>query len=87
MGNHYSGHFDPVHEIDHALNSINQRKKLDVGIHVDAASGGFVAPFLDGVPEWDFKLKHVLSISSSGHKYARPELAQGGLFGDIAIIK
>ena len=77
MGNHYSGHFDPVHEIDHALNSINQRKKLDVGIHVDAASGGFVAPFLDGVPEWDFRLKHVLSISSSGHKYGEARIGTG----------
>jgi len=36
---------------------------------VDAASGGFVAPFLQPEIEWDFRLKRVASINSSGHKY------------------
>jgi len=40
-----------------------------VPIHVDAASGGFVAPFLQPEIEWDFRLKRVASINSSGHKY------------------
>lgn len=40
-----------------------------MGIHVDAASGGFVAPFQDGLPAWDFRLSNVLSISASGHKF------------------
>ena len=42
---------------------------LDVPIHVDAASGGFVAPFLHPELEWDFRLPQVKSINVSGHKY------------------
>ena len=42
-----------------------------VGIHVDAASGGFIAPFQDGLPDWDFRVPEVLSISSSGHKFGQ----------------
>ena len=40
----------------------------DVKIHVDAASGGFVAPFLEPDLKWDFRLKNVVSINTSGHK-------------------
>jgi glutamate decarboxylase len=68
MGNHYGGHYDPVWEVDEVLKQINQANGLQVGIHVDAASGGFIAPFQD-LPAWDFRLENVLSISSSGHKY------------------
>ena len=46
-------------------------KGLQVGVHVDAASGGFVAPFQDGVEAWDFRLPEVLSISASGHKFGQ----------------
>ena len=38
-------------------------------IHVDAASGGFVAPFLQPDLPWDFRVPRVASINSSGHKY------------------
>ena len=68
MGNHYGGHYDPVWEIDEVLAKLNQERDFQVGIHVDAASGGFIAPFQD-LPAWDFRLQNVLSISSSGHKY------------------
>ncbi|CAJ1388459.1 unnamed protein product [Effrenium voratum] len=69
MGNHYGGQYDPVWEVDAALDKINAEKGLQVGIHVDAASGGFIAPFQDNLPKWDFRLKNVLSISASGHKF------------------
>lgn len=69
MGNHYGGQYDPVHEIDIAVEAINQERSYQVGIHVDAASGGFIAPFQDELPPWDFRLPNVLSISASGHKY------------------
>jgi glutamate decarboxylase len=36
---------------------------------VDAASGGFVAPFLQPDLEWDFRIPRVASINTSGHKY------------------
>ena len=68
MGNHYGGQYDPVGEVDKVLTEVNQAKDFQVGIHVDAASGGFIAPFQD-LPPWDFRLPNVLSISSSGHKY------------------
>ena len=68
MGNHYGGQYDPVHEANEVLEQINQERGFQLGIHVDAASGGFIAPFQD-LPAWDFRLNNVLSISSSGHKY------------------
>ncbi len=69
MGNHYGGQYDPIAEIDQAVEQVNAERGFQVGIHVDAASGGFVAPFQDDIPPWDFRLKNVLSISASGHKY------------------
>lgn len=68
MGNHYGGQYDPVWEINDVVERVNQEKGFQVGIHVDAASGGFVAPFQE-LPAWDFRLKNVLSISASGHKF------------------
>ena len=49
---------------------INKKNGWNVGIHVDVASGGFVAPFLYPDLEWDFRLPNVLSINASGHKCA-----------------
>lgn len=69
MGNHWGGHYDKIWEIDAEISRINAAKGFQVGIHVDAASGGFIAPFQKEVPAWDFRLKNVLSISTSGHKY------------------
>jgi glutamate decarboxylase len=69
MGNHYGGQYDPVWEIDKVVSEVNQAQELQVGIHVDAASGGFIAPFQKALPAWDFRLQNVLSISTSGHKY------------------
>lgn len=43
--------------------------RWDTPIHVDAASGGFIAPFLYPELEWDFRLPLVKSINVSGHKY------------------
>ena len=42
---------------------------MPIGIHVDGASGGMFAPFVDPKLEWDFRLKNVVSINTSGHKY------------------
>ena len=69
MGNHYGGQYDPVWGIDQVIKALNVDKDWQVGIHVDAASGGFIAPFQDDLPVWDFRLDSVLSISTSGHKY------------------
>jgi len=69
LGNHYNGTYDPISLMDEAITKINEEKGLQVGIHVDAASGGFIAPFQDNVPDFDFRLDNVLSISASGHKF------------------
>ncbi len=69
MGNHYGGQYDALADIDGIVDEVNAERSLQVGIHVDAASGGFVAPFQDDIPPWDFRLPNVLSISASGHKY------------------
>ena len=69
MGNHYGGHYDPVQAVSDVIDQVNAERGYQVGIHVDAASGGFIAPFQDNLPPWDFRVSNVLSISSSGHKY------------------
>lgn len=69
LGNHYAGQYDPVGEVDAMLSRLNEERNFQIGIHVDAASGGFIAPFQPEVPAWDFRLPNVLSISTSGHKF------------------
>lgn len=69
LGSTYDGVYEPVKEISAALDRLEHDTGLDIPIHVDAASGGFVAPFLDAKLEWDFRLPRVKSINASGHKY------------------
>ncbi|MFA6584566.1 MAG: glutamate decarboxylase [Elusimicrobiaceae bacterium] len=69
MGTTFTGQYEPVKEINDALEKLNKKTGWDVPIHVDAASGGFVAPFIQPEIEWDFRLKWVKSINVSGHKY------------------
>ena len=69
LGSTLDGAYEPVAEIAAALDHLHRQTGLDVPIHVDAASGGFVAPFLDPELEWDFRLPRVHSINASGHKY------------------
>ncbi len=69
LGSTFDGSYEPIKEISAALDDLQARTGLDVPLHVDAASGGFVAPFLQPELEWDFKLKRVCSINASGHKY------------------
>jgi glutamate decarboxylase len=58
-----------VADICAALDTLQAEQGLDIPVHVDAASGGFIAPFLDPDLEWDFRLPRVQSINTSGHKY------------------
>ncbi len=69
MGTTFTGQYEPIKEINDALDKLNARTGWDIPIHVDGASGGFVAPFLQPDLEWDFRLKWVKSINTSGHKY------------------
>jgi glutamate decarboxylase len=69
LGSTFDGSYEPVADIAAALDDLEQREGHDVPIHVDGASGGFVAPFIDRELEWDFRLERVASINASGHKY------------------
>jgi glutamate decarboxylase len=69
LGVTYNGVYEPVKELAAALDELQTDRGLDVPIHVDAASGGFIAPFLDRELEWDFRVPRVHSISASGHKF------------------
>jgi glutamate decarboxylase len=69
LGSTFDGSYEPVAEICAALDDLQARTGVDVPVHVDGASGAFVAPFVDEDLEWDFRLPRVASINASGHKY------------------
>jgi glutamate decarboxylase len=69
LGTTFTGHADDIVGIDRLLVDLKGDKGLDVPLHVDAASGGFVWPFLYPDSEWDFRLEQVRSINVSGHKF------------------
>jgi glutamate decarboxylase len=69
LGSTFDGSYEPVEEICAALDQFEQDTGLNVPVHVDGASGAFVAPFVDPDLKWDFQLPRVASINASGHKY------------------
>jgi glutamate decarboxylase len=74
LGSTYTGEYEPIAALDAALTALCEKNGgagagWDVPLHVDAASGGFVAPFLTPELLWDFRLPRVRSINVSGHKY------------------
>jgi glutamate decarboxylase len=69
LGSTFDGSYEPVQEICTALDELQGRTGIDVPVHVDGASGAFVAPFIDPELVWDFRLPRVRSINASGHKY------------------
>jgi len=69
LGTTYTGEFEPIEAIHDTVVHHNAGSGFDVPVHIDAASGGFVAPFLHPDLAWDFRLPMVKSINVSGHKY------------------
>ncbi len=69
MGSTMDGSYEPVAEISDALDRVQAERGCDIPVHVDGASGGFVAPFLHPHLPWDFRVSRVQSINASGHKY------------------
>jgi glutamate decarboxylase len=69
LGSTMDGSYEPVQEICAALDGYEASGGVSVPVHVDAASGGFVAPFLQPDLVWDFRLERVVSIQASGHKF------------------
>ncbi|WP_344802267.1 glutamate decarboxylase [Microlunatus ginsengisoli] len=69
LGTTFTGHKDDIVGINDLLLTIKSTRGLDIPMHVDGASGGFVWPFLYPHSEWDFRLEQVRSINVSGHKF------------------
>jgi glutamate decarboxylase len=69
LGTTFTGHSDDIVGINDLLVRLKNERGIDVPLHVDGASGGFVWPFLYPDSEWDFRLEQVRSINASGHKF------------------
>ncbi|MFQ3306786.1 MAG: glutamate decarboxylase [Candidatus Midichloriaceae bacterium] len=69
LGSTFTGEYENIEKLNDEVDKFNKRTGLEVPIHVDAASGGFVAPFIQPNLKWDFRLKWVKSINASGHKF------------------
>src|SRR4051794_32911787 len=69
LGTTFTGHADDITGINALLVRLKHGRGLDVPLHIDAASGGFVWPFLFPESPWDFRLQQVRSINVSRHKY------------------
>jgi glutamate decarboxylase len=77
LGVTFTCQYEPVAQIAEALDTLERERGLDVPIHVDAASGGFLAPFVQPDLLWDFRLPRVHSINTSGHKFGLAPLGVG----------
>ncbi|KIW00718.1 glutamate decarboxylase [Verruconis gallopava] len=71
LGSTYTGHYEPVEEISKILDEYEEKTGIDIPIHVDGASGAFIAPFTHAQAgfKWNFELPRVKSINTSGHKF------------------
>jgi glutamate decarboxylase len=87
FGQTYTGLYEPVAEIAAALDDLQARTGLDVPIHVDGASGAFLASFVRPDLVWDFRLPRVKSINASGHKTGLAPIGVGwALWRDTAEL-
>ncbi|MCF3932815.1 glutamate decarboxylase [Acuticoccus sp. M5D2P5] len=77
LGVTFTGEFEPVKDVSDALDAFEAKTGLDIPIHVDGASGGFLAPFCAPDLPWDFRLPRVRSINASGHKFGLAPLGVG----------
>jgi glutamate decarboxylase len=77
LGVTMSCQYEPVAAISEALDKFEKQSGLDISIHVDAASGGYLAPFCEPKLVWDFRLPRVKSINTSGHKFGLAPLGVG----------
>ena len=83
----FTGKYEMVKPLSDALDDLQARTGLDIDIHVDGASGGFLAPFCAPDIEWDFRLPRVKSISTSGHKFGLAPLGSGWVvWRDVADL-
>lgn len=77
LGVTFTCQYEPVKAVCEALDKLQAETGLDIPVHVDGASGGFLAPFVEPELEWDFRLERVKSINASGHKFGLAPLGVG----------
>lgn len=77
LGVTFTCQYEPVKAVSDALDKLQAEKGWDIPIHVDGASGAFLAPFCAPTIEWDFRLPRVKSINASGHKFGLAPLGAG----------
>ncbi|KAK9895308.1 glutamate decarboxylase [Cystobasidium minutum MCA 4210] len=87
LGSTYTGHYENVQRMDELLTKYEKETGIHVPIHVDAASGGFVAPFAHPSLKWNFEIERVESINTSGHKFGLAYVGVGWvIFRDRAML-
>jgi len=87
LGTTFTGQIDEIEGIDELLRRVKQEKGWDIPIHVDAASGGFIAPFAYPEVKWDFRLEQVRSINVSNHKFGMVYPGMGTVvFRDVDAV-
>jgi glutamate decarboxylase len=87
LGTTFTGQIDEIEAIDELLRRVKEEKGWDIPIHVDAASGGFIAPFSYPEVKWDFRLEQVRSINVSNHKFGLVYPGMGTVvFRDIETV-
>jgi glutamate decarboxylase len=77
LGVTFTCQYEPVKEVCKALDRFEKEKGINIPVHVDGASGAFLAPFTEPRLEWDFRLERVKSINASGHKFGLSPLGVG----------
>jgi glutamate decarboxylase len=77
LGVTFTGQYEPVEAVCNALDEYEKQTGIDIPVHVDGASGGFLAPFIQPELKWDFRLSRVKSINASGHKFGLSPLGVG----------
>ncbi|QDV10437.1 Glutamate decarboxylase beta [Rosistilla oblonga] len=77
LGVTFTCQYEPVQQVSDALDQLEKETGLDIRMHVDGASGGFLAPFCAPDLVWDFRLPRVKSINTSGHKFGLSPLGVG----------
>ncbi|MCL4110900.1 UNVERIFIED_CONTAM: hypothetical protein GTU68_030092 [Idotea baltica] len=77
LGVTFTGQYEPVEAVCNALDEYEKQTGIDIPVHVDGASGGFLAPFIQPELKWDFRLPRVKSINASGHKFGLSPLGVG----------
>ncbi len=77
LGVTFTGDYEPVEDVHRALDRLQSETGLDIPMHVDGASGAFLAPFTAPNLTWDFRLRRVKSVNASGHKFGLSPLGVG----------